>query len=76
MLKAANVFVIDDFGAYGVGIADTFEAQAPKRMKVLDRDRVDPRAADYTPVLTKVKSTGAVSLYYGGSAGAGIKVLS
>ena len=58
VLKVPSVFVIDDSGAYGVGIADTFEAQARKRgIKVLCRDRVDPKAADYTPVLTKIKST-------------------
>ncbi|HET7883326.1 MAG TPA: branched-chain amino acid ABC transporter substrate-binding protein [Acetobacteraceae bacterium] len=76
VLKVPSVFVIDDSGAYGVGIADTFEAQARKRgIKVLGRDRVDPKAADYTPVLTKIKSTGTASLYYGGSAEAGIKVV-
>jgi branched-chain amino acid transport system substrate-binding protein len=76
VLKVPNVFVIDDSGAYGVGIADTFEAQARKKgIKVLGRDRVDPKTADYSPVLTKIKSMNAASLYYGGSAEAGIKVV-
>ncbi len=76
VLKTPNVFVLDDSGAYGVGIADTFQAQAEKKgIKVLGRDRVDPKTADYSPVLTKIKSLGAASLYYGGSAEAGIKVV-
>jgi branched-chain amino acid transport system substrate-binding protein len=76
VLKVPNVYVLDDSGAYGVGIADTFEAQARKKgIKVLGRDRLDPKAADYSPAFTKIKSTGAASLYYGGSAEAGIKVV-
>jgi branched-chain amino acid transport system substrate-binding protein len=76
VLKVPNVFVIDDSGAYGVGIADTFQAQAAKKgIKVLGRDRVDPKNADYTPALTKIKSLDAASIYYGGSAEAGIKVV-
>ena len=76
VLKVPSVFVIDDSGAYGVGIADTFEAQARKKgIKVVGRDRVDPKAADYAPALTKIKSSGAASIYYGGSAEAGIKVV-
>jgi branched-chain amino acid transport system substrate-binding protein len=76
VLKLPNVYVLDDSGAYGVGIADTFQAQATKiGMKVLGRDRLDPKAADYSPILTKIKQMGAASLYYGGDAGAGIKVV-
>jgi branched-chain amino acid transport system substrate-binding protein len=76
VLKMPNVYVLDDSGAYGVGIADTFQAQATKiGMKVLGRDRLDPKAADYSPVLSKIKQLGAASLYYGGDPGAGIKVV-
>ncbi len=36
VLKVPSVYVLDDQGAYGVGIADTFEAQARKKgIKVL-----------------------------------------
>jgi branched-chain amino acid transport system substrate-binding protein len=75
-LKVPSVYVMDDGGAYGVGIADAFQAQATKiGIKVLGRDRLDAKAADYTPILTKVKAMGAASLYYGGDALAGIKVV-
>ena len=36
-------------GAYGVGLADAFQAQIEKKgVKVLGRDRLDPKAADYS----------------------------
>ena len=74
-LKVKSVYVLDDSGAYGVGIANAFEAQAKKRgIKVLGRDRLDPKAADYTPVLTKIKALGAQAIYYGGDAQAGVKL--
>ena len=75
-LKVKSVFVLDDTGAYGVGLADAFQAQAAKRgMTVLGRDRVDPMASDYRPVLTKIKSLNAQSMYCGSSALAGVKLV-
>ena len=56
-LKVKSVYVLDDSGAYGVGLADAFQAQAKKRgINVLGRDRLDPKEADYTTTLTKMKS--------------------
>ena len=74
-LKVKSVFVLDDSGAYGVGLADAFQAQAEKRgIKVLGRDRLDPKAADYAPILTKIKSLNPQGLYYGGVGQAGVKL--
>ena len=65
----------DDSGAYGVGLADAFQKRAPEvGMKVLGRDRLDPKAADYTPVLTKMKAIAPEALYYGGVGQAGVKL--
>lgn len=75
-LKVKSVFVLDDTGAYGVGLADAFQAQAAKRgMTVLGRDRVDPLQSDYRPVLTKILSLNAASMYCGSSALAGVKLV-
>ena len=75
-LKVRKVFIIDDTGAYGVGIADAFEAQARKvGMTVLGHDQVNPLEADYTTILTKIKGIDPEALYYGGSSLAGIKVV-
>ena len=49
--------MLDDGGAYGVGMADAFAAQAVKKgMTVLIRDRLDPLNADYTAILTGRKA--------------------
>ncbi len=75
-LHARKIYLLDDSGAYGVGLADRFAVQAKaKGIEVLGRDRLDPKAADYSSVLTKIKSLGADSLYYGGVAEAGVKII-
>ncbi|MGA9865892.1 MAG: branched-chain amino acid ABC transporter substrate-binding protein [Acetobacteraceae bacterium] len=75
-LHVKSVYVLDDSGAYGVGMADAFEAQAKKDgIKVLGRDRLDPKAADYTAVLTKIKQLNPDALYFGGVSQAGVKLV-
>jgi branched-chain amino acid transport system substrate-binding protein len=74
-LHVKSVYVLDDSGAYGVGIADSFQKRAEEKgIKVLGRDRLDPKAADYTTVLTKIKSLNPDALYYGGVSQAGVKL--
>ena len=74
-LKIKSVYILDDSGAYGVGLADAYQAQiAKKGVKVLGRDRLDPKAADYSAVLTKIKALDPQALYYGGVGQAGIKL--
>jgi branched-chain amino acid transport system substrate-binding protein len=74
-LKVKSVYVLDDSGAFGVGVADSFQKQAEaKGMKVLGRDRLDPKAADYTAILTKIKSLNPEGIYYGGVTQAGVKL--
>src|SRR6516162_2797285 len=75
VLKVKSVFVLDDSGAYGVGMADAFEKQAGKKgIKVIGRDRLDPKSADYSAILTKIKSLGPDAIYYGGVGQAGTKL--
>jgi branched-chain amino acid transport system substrate-binding protein len=74
-LNVKKVIVLDDGGAYGVGMADAFAAQAKtKGMEVVIRDRLDPMNADYNTILTKAKSLGVDGLYYGGDPLAGGKL--
>jgi branched-chain amino acid transport system substrate-binding protein len=74
-LHVRTVYILDDSGAFGVGMADAFERQAEKDgIKVLSRDRLDPKAADYTAVLTKIRALHPDALYYSGVAQAGVKV--
>ena len=75
-LKVKSVYILDDSGAYGVGIANAFEGQAKKRgIKVLGHDQLNPKEADYTTIMTKIKSLNPDAIYYGGVAQAGVKVV-
>ena len=74
-LKVKSVYGLDDSGAFGVGVSAAFEDQARKRgMAVLGHDRLDPKAADYSAVITKIKSLAPQGLYDGGDSQAGVKV--
>jgi branched-chain amino acid transport system substrate-binding protein len=41
----------------------------------MGHDRLDPKAADYTTVLTKIKALNPQLIYYGGDAQAGVKLI-
>jgi branched-chain amino acid transport system substrate-binding protein len=74
-LKVKSIYILDDSGAYGVGIADSFQRQAEKiGVKVLGRDQLNPKEADYTTILTKIKALKPDAIYYGGVAQAGVKL--
>jgi branched-chain amino acid transport system substrate-binding protein len=76
VLKVKTIYILDDSGAYGEGLADAFQAQAVKKgIKVLGRDKLDPKAADYTAVFTKIKELNPEGLFYGGVLQAGVKVV-
>ena len=75
-LGVKSVYILDDSGAYGVGLADAFEGQAKKiGMNVMGRDRLDPKNADYSTTLTKIKSMNPQALYFGGVDQAGVKLV-
>lgn len=74
-LNLKSLYVVDDTGAYGEGIANSFEAQAKKKgIKVLGHDKLDPKESDYTTILTKIKGLNPDGLYYGGVQQAGVKL--
>jgi branched-chain amino acid transport system substrate-binding protein len=56
-------------------MADAFQKQAEKKgMTVVGRDRLDPKSADYSAILTKIKSLNPDAIYYGGVGQAGVKL--
>jgi branched-chain amino acid transport system substrate-binding protein len=70
-----SAYILDDGGAGGMGIADSFQAAAGKKgMNALGRDTLDSKASDYTPILTKIKGLRPDLLEYGGITLAGVKV--
>ncbi|MFE2039605.1 branched-chain amino acid ABC transporter substrate-binding protein [Streptomyces sp. NPDC059477] len=62
-----KVFVIDDKKTYGAGLAATFSAEFEKLGgDIVGTEHIDPETKDFSAVATKVKSSGADVVYYGG----------
>jgi len=75
VLGLKTVYILDDTGAYGEGVANAFEKQAvAKGLTVLGHDKLDPKESDYRTVLTKVAALNPEGLYYGGVQQAGEKL--
>ncbi|MGW3116255.1 branched-chain amino acid ABC transporter substrate-binding protein [Streptomyces sp. NPDC001107] len=65
--KKTKVFVIDNKGTYGVGLAATFTQEFKKLGgKVVGTQHINPDTKDYTSVATQVKNSGADVVYFGG----------
>jgi branched-chain amino acid transport system substrate-binding protein len=74
-LGIKSIYILDDTGAYGEGIANSFEAQAKiKGINVLGHDKLNPKESDYTTILTKIKAMNPDAIYYGGVQQAGEKI--
>jgi branched-chain amino acid transport system substrate-binding protein len=74
-LNVRKVFVLDDSGAFGVGIADSFTRRAKELgMTILGRDQLNPKEADYKTILTKIKGMNPDGIYYGGVQQAAVKL--
>jgi branched-chain amino acid transport system substrate-binding protein len=62
------VYVLDDRGLYGKGIADVFSATAESLgLKVLGREGIDPKAQEYKSLMAKIKQLGPDFVYFGGA---------
>ncbi|MBV1850392.1 branched-chain amino acid ABC transporter substrate-binding protein [Catellatospora tritici] len=64
VLRGRKVFVIDDGGAYGQGLAD--EVAATLSGRVVQRAVVAPRQLDFSAVVSQIHSAGADVVFYGG----------
>ena len=57
-LGVKSVYILDDQELYGKGIADVFEATAKELgMTVLGHEGIDPKAADYKALMTKISTS-------------------
>ena len=63
-LSAKEVFVVDDASEYGKYIADGVADELGDL--VIDRDTVQQKQTDFSATVTKVKASGADTLWYGG----------
>jgi branched-chain amino acid transport system substrate-binding protein len=66
-LGVKRVYILDDQELYGKGIADIFELTAKKLgIEVLGHEGIDPKAADYKALMTKIKRLNPDLIYFGG----------
>jgi len=57
-LGATTVYILDDQELYGKGVADVFEATAKEiGLTVLGHEGIDPKAADYKALMTKISTS-------------------
>ncbi|MFD7642515.1 branched-chain amino acid ABC transporter substrate-binding protein [Kitasatospora sp. NPDC059795] len=65
--KKTKVFVLDDKKTYGAGLAAIFQDEFKKLGgTVVGTDHISPDDKDFSAVATKVASSGAEAVYYGG----------
>ncbi|MBK0371895.1 branched-chain amino acid ABC transporter substrate-binding protein [Streptomyces sp. RB110-1] len=70
--KIKDVYLIDDQKPYGAGLAASFKTTFTELGgKIVGSDHVNPEDRDFNSVATKVKSSGAKAVYYGGEYPAG-----
>ncbi|WP_432975823.1 branched-chain amino acid ABC transporter substrate-binding protein [Dactylosporangium sp. CA-233914] len=65
-LKATKVFVVDDQSAYGAGLADQVKTVLGSAVVGTDKVQADGKQTDFSSTVTKVTSSGAEALFYGG----------
>ena len=63
-LKAQKVFVVDDQSAYGAGLADIVKEDLAAL--VVASDKATDNQNEFGGIISKVKTSGATALFYGG----------
>jgi branched-chain amino acid transport system substrate-binding protein len=63
-LKATKVYVVDDASEYGKGLADIVKKDLAT--SVAGSDTVQDGQTDFSAVVTKIKSSGATAVFFGG----------
>jgi branched-chain amino acid transport system substrate-binding protein len=67
-LGVKKVFVLHDRELYGKGVADVFKRACSRLgIQVVGYEGIDPKAANYRSLVTKIKSTDADMVYFGGT---------
>jgi branched-chain amino acid transport system substrate-binding protein len=64
VLKAPKVAVVDDASEYGKGLADIVKSSLGAT--VVATDTIQQKQTDFGPTVTKIKSSGATAVFYGG----------
>lgn len=64
VIKAEKVYVVDDQSAYGAGLSD--EVKKVLGTAVVGSDKVAVKQTNFSAVVTKIRNSGATSLFFGG----------
>jgi len=64
VLKSSKVFVVDDQSAYGAGLAD--EVKKVLGSAIVGSDKIQVKQTDFAATVTKIKTSGADVLFFGG----------
>jgi len=65
-LGVTSVYILDDGELYGKGVADVFNKSAASiGIKVLGQESIDPKAADYKALMTKIAALKPDEIYVG-----------
>jgi branched-chain amino acid transport system substrate-binding protein len=66
-LGVKKLYILNDKQVYGSGVAKTTSDAAKLRnIQVLGNEGIDPKAANYRSLATKIKGTGADAVFFGG----------
>jgi branched-chain amino acid transport system substrate-binding protein len=66
-LGVKKVYILNDQELYGKGLGTIFEENAKKEgIQVLGQEGIDPKAADYKALMTKIKALNPDMIYFGG----------
>jgi len=74
-LAAKKVFIIDDNQEYSVGLADKVDSSLKTAGITAQRDKIDPKATDYSTTVNKVKAASPDVIFFGGYYNGGDKLL-
>ncbi|WP_370382741.1 branched-chain amino acid ABC transporter substrate-binding protein [Catenulispora sp. GAS73] len=66
VLKATNVYVVDDKTQYGQGLSTAIVAELHKDSATVETDSAPQGTQDYSQLASKVASSGAKAMYYAG----------
>jgi branched-chain amino acid transport system substrate-binding protein len=66
-LGVKRLYLLDDKQVYGVGVAKTTgDAAKLNDIEVVGTDSIDPKAANYRSLASKIKDSGADAVFFGG----------
>jgi branched-chain amino acid transport system substrate-binding protein len=66
-LGVKNVYVLNDKQVYGIGVAKTTsDAAKRKGIEVSGGEGIDPKAPNYRSLASKIRSSGADAMFFGG----------